>query len=103
LRSKAVHDLAADAAGALQVSEAHPGGIDLLVTDLTLAGGDGTRLAEALRQLRPGLRVLFLSGDAEADLLGRGLLPPGARFLQKPFAVADLEAEVQEVLAGPGK
>src|SRR5262249_40945592 len=78
---------APDAARALGVWEARRGDIDLLVTDLPLPGGDGARLAEALRQLRPGLRVLFLSGYAEADLLVWGLLPPAAPFLQKPFTL----------------
>jgi CheY-like chemotaxis protein len=86
---------AADGARALDVSARHPGPIDLLVTDVSLPGMGGRQLAQSLLRLRPGLRVLYLSGDP--DEAARG----GA-FLAKPFTPDALEGKAREVLGGPG-
>jgi DNA-binding NtrC family response regulator len=72
-------------------------GIDLLVTDVELADGDGTDLAAALAKARPGLQVLYVSGHA-AETVD---LPPGApagRFLGKPFSSDTLLRNVREML-----
>jgi signal transduction histidine kinase len=71
--------------------------IDLLLTDIGLPGGmDGLTLAAYLRSRHPGLKVLFASGHAEADLA----LTQGAPLLQKPFDMNRLMVEVRQVLAG---
>jgi two-component system cell cycle sensor histidine kinase/response regulator CckA len=73
----------------------------LLITDVRMPGMSGPALAAELRAAHPRLKVLFLSGDiiaaASADPMS---LPPGAHFLQKPFAGADLERKVADMLAG---
>jgi FixJ family two-component response regulator len=46
----------------------------------------GRELAAQVRVLRPGLPVLFTSGYTDGEILRRGLLEPGAAFVQKPFA-----------------
>jgi two-component system, cell cycle sensor histidine kinase and response regulator CckA len=75
--------------------------LDLLITDLELAKGDGRRLAQKCRQTRPGLRVLYISGylqDSTKDSEGAGL-----STLQKPFSPNSLLLAVQELLkSGPG-
>ena len=72
---------AADADSALALArEAMP---DLLVTDLAMPGGGGAALAETLRALKPGLRVIYISGFSEGQL--SDTLPPDSRFLAKPF------------------
>ena len=76
---------------------------DLLVTDVVMPGMGGTVLAERLRELRPGLRVLFMSGYTDERLRSHGALPYGVPFLEKPFRTADLAARVSELLAGDGK
>ncbi|MHC4940069.1 MAG: response regulator [Planctomycetota bacterium] len=72
--------------------------IDLLVTDVVMPGMRGPELAEKMREARPGLRVLFVSGYQDPD---RTRLPPlddRTAFLQKPFDPAELVAKVTELL-----
>ena len=75
--------------------------IDLLVTDVGLPGGmNGRQLADAARELRPGLKVLFITGYAENAVVGAGHLPPGMAVLVKPFAMAALGAKIRDILEG---
>ena len=73
--------------------------VDLLLTDLVLPGIGGPELAERLCRRRPGLKVLFMSGYADAELARRHRLPPGGAFIGKPFGLAELQAKVEEVLS----
>ena len=76
--------------------------IDLLITDVGLPGGlNGRQVADAARALRPGLRVLFMTGFAENAVLSHGHLDPGMHMLTKPFAVDAMARRIQELLA-PG-
>lgn len=84
---------------ALKVAEAHPGKIDLVITDMFMPGLRGPEVAQKLAMTRPGLRVLFMSGYADQDL--RTGVPAGANFLNKPFSGADLAKTVEAVLKGP--
>jgi two-component system cell cycle sensor histidine kinase/response regulator CckA len=89
---------AKDAFDALAVATAHPGRIDLLVTDIVMPGTSGPELAEQLKELRPELSVLFVSGyTSHAAVQGRTLVS-GSDFLQKPFTPADLARAVRAVL-----
>jgi len=89
---------------ALQLSERHEGRIDLLVTDVVMPGIGGRELAERLVASRPGVRVLFMSGYTEDDVLRRGVLDAGAPFLEKPFSPTAFAQKVREVLDGaPGR
>jgi two-component system cell cycle sensor histidine kinase/response regulator CckA len=83
---------------ALTLAETHAGKIDLLVTDMMMPQMNGMQLAERLRQKRPGLRALFLSGYTDSTVLEKGPLPAGEHFLQKPFAAETLSTKVREVL-----
>lgn len=89
-----------DAASALVVlrSDCH---LDMMVTDVGLPGGmNGRQLAEAGRELRPRIPVLFVTGYAENAVIGNGNLMPGMTVLTKPFAVNDLEQRVLRMLEG---
>jgi PAS domain S-box-containing protein len=89
---------AADGASGLKVlrSEAR---IDLLVTDVGLPGGmNGRQLADAARQLRPELRVLFITGYAENAAVGNGHLEPGMHVLTKPFSMEGLASRVKAII-----
>ncbi len=73
--------------------------IDLLITDVGLPGGlNGRQVADAAREKRPELKVLFITGYAENAALGNGLLGPGMQVLTKPFPVADLANRVRKML-----
>ncbi len=89
---------AADGGEALAVIARHPR-IDMLMTDIVLPGGkDGFELAEEVRRLRPGLRVLFTSGYAAAERLDMLSKFKGSRFLQKPYRAAQLSKELAATL-----
>ena len=74
------------------------GKIDLVLTDLVMAGKGGHELAQDLTELYPEMRVLFMSGYSEDSAARRDILLRGSPFLQKPFSVADLAKAVQQAL-----
>jgi PAS domain S-box-containing protein len=94
---------ARDGAEALAVSQAHAGLIDLMITDVVMPGMNGKQLAEELRALRPGIRVLFISGYPEDAIAHHGVLEEDKAFLQKPCPAAVLLRTVREVLDAPRK
>ncbi|MET0351787.1 MAG: ATP-binding protein, partial [Rhizobacter sp.] len=75
------------------------GAIDLLLTDIGLPGLDGRRLAEAARIVRPGLKVLFMTGYAHDAATAQGFLGTGMGIVTKPFTMDHLAARVRELLA----
>jgi two-component system, cell cycle sensor histidine kinase and response regulator CckA len=94
--------VARDGGEALRASEQHPGPIHLLLTDVVLPGTSGPKLAATLAALRPGLRVLYMSGFTESAVMHHGVLDPGTEFIQKPFSPHALALKVQEVLGKVG-
>jgi DNA-binding NtrC family response regulator len=72
--------------------------IDLLLTDMVLPDGDGGQVAENAVALRPGLKVLFMSGYTEHPVLRSPNFDRNAPFLQKPFTKAALMAKIREAL-----
>ncbi len=85
-------------AEAMDISEKHLGNIHLLLTDMVMPEMDGRDLAGRLTAMRPGTRVLFMSGYTAAVIAGHGVLEQGVQFIQKPFSIGDLAAKVREVL-----
>jgi len=92
--------LASNATEALQVAREHAGEIDLLLTDVVMPGLPGPELAARLETVRPGLRVLYMSGYAD-DSVARLGAEEGISFLPKPFSGQALAARVREVLDQP--
>jgi PAS domain S-box-containing protein len=72
--------------------------IDLLVTDIGLPGLNGRQLADAAREVRPGLSVLFMTGYAENAALASGFLEPGMEMITKPFAMEALATRIRAIL-----
>ncbi|MGH7508800.1 MAG: MASE1 domain-containing protein [Gemmatimonadales bacterium] len=89
---------AGDQEEALRAAREHPGKIDLLITDVVLPGGSGIALATSLPRQQPGLRVLYMSGHTESDLIRRGVGSETLAFLAKPFSLAELGGAVRDVL-----
>ncbi|MEC5384450.1 PAS domain-containing protein [Uliginosibacterium sp. H3] len=77
------------------------GRIDLLITDVGLPGGlNGRQVADAGREHRPELKVLFITGYAETVAVGNGLMAHGMQVMTKPFEIAGLANKVREMLDG---
>ncbi|MFI8614625.1 PAS domain S-box protein [Acidovorax sp. NPDC077693] len=73
--------------------------VDLLVTDVGLPGGmNGRQVADAARVVRPGLKVLFITGYAATAAVGNGHLDANMRVLTKPFEMAALANKIDELL-----
>ncbi|RYZ14734.1 MAG: hybrid sensor histidine kinase/response regulator [Alphaproteobacteria bacterium] len=73
--------------------------IDLLITDVGLPGGmNGRQVADAARELRPNLKVLFITGYAENAIINHGHLEPGMEVLTKPFPVATLGQRIRDMI-----
>jgi PAS domain S-box-containing protein len=90
--------VAASPTEALALAAAHGGPIDLLVTDVIMPEMNGRVLSERLREARPGLEVLFMSGYTDKALDPDGVLAPGAAFLQKPITPHSLASAVRRLL-----
>jgi CheY-like chemotaxis protein len=89
---------ATDVDEALRLGREHPGPIDLLVTDVRMPRLNGPELASALRPLRPGLSVMFMSGYIDNAAMPNGMAEVGEAFVQKPFTLAILATKVRQVL-----
>ncbi|HEX9255649.1 MAG TPA: ATP-binding protein, partial [Candidatus Angelobacter sp.] len=90
---------ASSGAQALEVSAAYAGKIDLLLTDVVMAGMSGRDLADRLVPLRPGLKVLYVSGYNEDTVLQKGVVEGLTEFLQKPFSPSALSHKVRHILS----
>ena len=91
---------AADGAGGLKILRSDVR-LDLLVTDVGLPGGmNGRQLADAGRVLRPDLKVLFITGYAEAAVLGHGEFDEGMHVMTKPFSMDGLASRISGLISG---
>ncbi|MFN2225439.1 MAG: ATP-binding protein [Anaerolineae bacterium] len=87
---------------ALRLSQAYEEEIDLLLTDVIMPQMTGRKLAEQLQVLRPGLKVLYMSGYSDDALADHDLPERGPCFLAKPFSVDSLIQKVRAVLDAEG-
>jgi PAS domain S-box-containing protein len=90
---------AANGQEALALTASYAGPIHLLLTDVVMPGLSGTELAGQVANLRPGIRVLFMSGYTDTVIAQHGIVRQGKVFLQKPFTPLALAARVRELLA----
>src|SRR5580692_1754682 len=89
---------AADGAVAMQIAVAHEGTIHLLLTDVIMPGMNGRELAQRISEIRPNVKILYMSGYTENVIGHNGTLDADVRLLQKPFTLRDLKSKVREVL-----
>ena len=88
---------AEDGEQAIHIAQQHESNIALLLTDLSLPNGSGQAVAKTLREQRRGLKVLYMSGDPDADV-GRGIQEADTDFLQKPFGKEALAQKLRNLL-----
>jgi DNA-binding response OmpR family regulator len=86
---------AADSTHALQVCQTHEGNIELLLTDVGLGGRE---LAQQLTELRPDMRVLYMSGYTESAVVQHGVMDSDVAYFQKPIVPEPFVRRVRQVL-----
>jgi len=91
---------ASSAQAALDLVQRHSGPLHLLLTDVVMPGMSGRTLAVRLLELRPELRVIYMSGYTDEAITRHGMLKPGLTYVQKPFTPDALARKVREVLDG---
>jgi CheY-like chemotaxis protein len=89
---------AREGAEALAIAQRYEGDLDLVLTDLVMPRMGGIELAARLREERPEIRLLFMSGHAYRAGWAAADLPAGAAFLEKPFGPGEVTRKVREVL-----
>jgi len=85
---------------ALQITTESAEDIHLLLTDVVMPGMNGLKLAQQVRELRPGIRVLFMSGYTDASVTGEGVITSTMEYIEKPFSSAALSQKVRDALRG---
>jgi two-component system cell cycle sensor histidine kinase/response regulator CckA len=93
--------IAANGQEAIGISGDHQGPIHLILTDVVMPGISGAAVEETLRDSRPGIKVLYMSGYTDNAIVHHGVLGKGKVFLQKPFTPDALGRKVRERLDLP--
>jgi DNA-binding response OmpR family regulator len=103
LRREGFHVLVAEHGHeALAVAQAFEGRIDLVITDVIMPRLSAREMVTRLKELRPGVRVLYMSGVSDAEILRRrGLLEDPPMLLEKPFTAAELVNAAHAALRSP--
>ncbi len=83
---------------ALLVCEQHPEAIDLLLTDVVMPQMSGPELARRVRETRPAIKVLCMSGYTDDTVVRHGIVESGVAFIQKPLTPTALSQKVRQVL-----
>jgi two-component system cell cycle sensor histidine kinase/response regulator CckA len=92
---------AEDGHTALELAAMHVGPIHLLLTDVVMPGISGRELAERVGQIRPGIKIIYMSGYTDQAVVHHGILQNDAVLLQKPFTLMTLAGKLREILAVP--
>ena len=82
-----------------RLERAHLGPIHLLITDVVMPGMGGRELADVVKSRRPQLKVLYMSGYTNDEVVRHGVILARDAFLQKPFTPAGLVARVRAAFA----
>lgn len=84
---------------ALEIMKMHRGEVNLLLSDVVMPEMSGPLLYDQLRELKPNLKALFMSGYSENIITHNTIMADTPNYIQKPFTSHDLHAKIQEVLA----
>ena len=83
---------------ALEIVHSHEGEIDLLISDVVMPSMDGPALVKAVREIKPAMRIIFISGYAEEAFRNSPDRPEDFHFLPKPFSLKQLTTKVKDVI-----
>jgi two-component system, cell cycle sensor histidine kinase and response regulator CckA len=83
---------------ARKICEHHDGVIHVLLSDVVMPGMNGPMVADMLTKMRPGLKVVFMSGYTDNVIVRHGVMERDLPFLQKPFTPERLARKIVEVL-----
>jgi len=89
---------AEEGAVALEMVKRHEGHIDLLLTDIVMPNMNGPVLADQIRQIESGVKVLYISGHIDSTIMQYGLEKENTSFLQKPYTMESLHMKVRNVI-----
>lgn len=90
---------AKDPVTALMTCRVYDADIDILLTDLGLPGVSGGELSRSAAAVRPGMKVVYVSGVPEEIAVKRGLIKAGSPFISKPYTADVLAGTLRSVLA----
>jgi CheY-like chemotaxis protein len=88
----------AHAQGAIVILSRNSARIDLMLTDVVMPGMNGRELGRRAQEIRPELRVLYMSGYSRNAVVHQGRLDDGIELLQKPITQTHLASRVRDVL-----
>jgi PAS domain S-box-containing protein len=83
---------------AIQISKDYPDKIHLLLTDVIMPKMNGVELYENMKPIIPDIKILYMSGYTDNEIVHHGILDPGINFIQKPVSEEKLLQKVREVL-----
>lgn len=89
---------ALDGEEGLRIFKVDADGFDLILTDVVMPRLGGRQMAEEAAKLRPGQKVLYMSGYTENSIVHNGVLEAGVQFIGKPFTAEGLARKVRSVL-----
>lgn len=92
---------ACDGASALALLQTRTEAVDLILTDMVMPGMNGRELIDRLDERHRGIRVLFMSGYTDDEIVKHGALHPDMNFLHKPFRAEQLLSRVRDILDRP--
>ena len=72
--------------------------ISLMLTDIVMPGQNGKQLGDEAQKLRPGLKIIYMTGYSRNAIVHQGRLDPGVDFVQKPISQADLANRIRQAL-----
>ena len=89
---------AASGKDAMDVLRKYKGEVHLLITDVVMPGMSGRELAETIREERPEMKVIFMSGYTENIIAHHGVLEQGINYISKPITPVTLTQKIRSVL-----